>query len=106
MTTKNEAEVEATLQKKGLNAPRLSPEDIDRVIVGETFTTMPSGKCVVCELMLANGFTVRGECATVSIENFDEEVAQRISRDRARQKVWELEGYLLQERLHQKNQIL
>lgn len=96
----NEKSIEAEIQAKGLNAPRLKPEDIDRVIVGETFTTLPSGKVMVCELTLRNGFTVRGEAATVSKVNFDEEIGRKISRENARSKVWELEGYLLQERCH------
>ena len=95
----SEQEIENELQAKGLNAPRLSPADIDAAIVGETFTTLPSGKVMVCELTLRNGFTVRGEAATVSKENFNEEIGQRVSRDSAGNKVWELEGYLLQEKL-------
>lgn len=94
----SEDEIEQSIQAKGLNAPRLTQADIDRVIVNETFTVLPSGKAMVCELTLANGFTVRGESACVSKANFDIEIGQTISRDNARSKVWELEGYLLQER--------
>lgn len=95
----NEQDIENAIQDKGLNAPRLTPESIDSVIVSETFTVLPSGKVMVCELTLRNGFTVRGEAATVSKANFDHEIGQRISRENARNKVWELEGYLLQDRL-------
>ena len=91
--------IEQEIQEKGLNAPRLTPSDIDAAIVGETFTTLPSGKVMVCELTLRNGFTVRGEAATVSKANFNEEIGKKISRENARNKVWELEGYLLQEKL-------
>lgn len=97
----NDQAIEKEIQAKGLNAPRLTPASIDAVIVDETFTTLPSGKVMVCELTLRNGFTVRGEAATVSKANFDEEIGQRISRENARSKVWEMEGYLLQERLCQ-----
>lgn len=95
----DEVQVENAIQEKGLNAPRLKPEDIDAKIVGETYTKLPSGKVMVCELTLANGFTVRGEAAVVSVENFDEEIGKTISRRNARNKIWELEGYLLQEHL-------
>lgn len=94
-----EQDIEKAIQDKGLNAPRLTPESIDSVIVSETFTVLPSGKVMVCELTLRNGFTVRGEAATVSKANFNHEIGQRISRENARSKVWELEGYLLQDRL-------
>ena len=95
----NEQTIEQEIQAKGLTAPRLTPADIDAAIVGETFTKLPSGKVMVCELTLRNGFTVRGEAATVSRENFDQAIGERISRENARNKVWELEGYLLQDRI-------
>jgi len=96
----SEQEIETAIMDKGLNAPRLTPAGIDQVIVNETYTTLPSGKVMVCELTLANGFTVRGDAAVVSKENFDEEIGKRISRANARDKIWELEGYLLQELTH------
>lgn len=95
----SEAALELEIQAKGLNAPRLCPQDIDAAIVSETFTVLPSGRVTVCELTLRNGFTVRGESAVISIENFSAEIGQKVSRDNARNKVWELEGYLLRERL-------
>jgi len=95
----NDNQVEDLIQKKGLNAPRLKPRDIEEVVVGETYTTLPSGKVMVCELTLRNGYTVRGEAATVSRQNFDYEIGKEISRKNAENKIWELEGYLLQERL-------
>ena len=92
----SEQEIEQEIQAKGLNAPRLTPADIDKVIIGETFTVLPSGKAMVCELTLTSGFTVRGESACVSKANFNEEIGQKISREDARNKVWQLEGYRLQ----------
>jgi len=97
----NEQEIERDIQAKGLTAPRLTPTDVDAAIVSESFTVLPSGKVMVCELTLRNGFTVRGEAATVSKENFNVAIGERISRENAREKVWELEGYLLQQRIHQ-----
>lgn len=97
---KDDLSTEAMIQERNLNAPRLSPEKIDAAIVGETYTVLPSGKVMVCELTLRNGFTVRGDAAVVSKANFNEEVGRKVSRENARAKVWELEGYLLQERLY------
>lgn len=92
----SEQEIEKEIQDKGLNAPRLTPADIDAVIVGETYTTMPSGKAMVCELTLRSGFTVRGESVCVSKVNFNEEIGRKIARENARDKIWLLEGYRLQ----------
>ena len=96
----NDQDIEAEIQQKGLNAPRLTPDAIDAVIVGETYTALPSGKVMVCELTLRNGFTVRGDAAVVSPANFNADIGRQISRANARDKVWELEGYLLQQRLY------
>lgn len=95
-----EASIETDIQSRGLVAPRITPERIDAVIVDATYTRLPSGKCMVCELTLVNGFTVRGEASVVSSENFDEKIGKKISHDDARNKVWMLEGYLLQEALY------
>jgi hypothetical protein len=94
-----EKEIENQIQEKKLNAPRLTPESIDSVIVEKTFTTLPSGKCMICEITLKNGFTVRGESSVVSKANFNQEIGERIAFDNARKKIWEIEGYLLQEKV-------
>lgn len=96
-----EQEIEQELKDKGLNAPRLCPEHIDNVIISETYTVLPSGKCMICELTLKNGFTVRGESACVSKANFNKDIGKKISKQNARDKIWQLEGYLLQEKYPQ-----
>ena len=93
-----EEQIEKEIQEKDLNAPRLTPDDIDEKIKGVTYTNLPSGKCVVCEITLMNGYTVRGESACVSPKNFDQEIGNKIAFKNARDKIWQLEGYLLQEK--------
>jgi len=53
-----------------------------------------------CVLVLKNGFTVTGESACASPENFDAEIGRKIARQNAEQKIWALMGYALKERLH------
>lgn len=95
----NEKERELEINKKGLNAPRLTPEMVSDKIISATYTRLPSGKKTICEITLQNGFTVIGEASTVSKENFNQELAEKISFKNAREKVWLLEAYLLQESL-------
>lgn len=45
-------------------------ESINDKIVSETYTLLPSGKVLVCELVLQNGFSVRGEAAVVDKKEF------------------------------------
>ena len=106
----DEQQIEAEIQAKGKIAPRLTPEDIDATISGEYCfrvsdvlkgaPIMPELECLtICVLVLKNGFTVTGESACASPENYDREMGNRIARDNARKKIWPLEGYLLREKL-------
>ncbi len=52
-----------------------------------------------CVLVLRNGFTVTGESACASPENFDAEVGRKIARQNAVQKIWPLMGYELRSQL-------
>lgn len=52
-----------------------------------------------CVLVLRNGFTVTGESACASPENFDAEIGRKIARQNAVAKVWPLMGYELKTRL-------
>ena len=53
-----------------------------------------------CVLVLRNGFTVTGESACVSPENFDAELGRKIARANAVNKMWPLLGFALKEKLH------
>ncbi len=97
-----EQTIERAIQAKGLTAPRLTPAIIDAVIAKETFHVFPGTTLTVCVLTLYNGFTVTGESAAASPENFNEEIGRRIARDNARAKIWALEGYMLKTRLHER----
>lgn len=116
----NEKEIEQEIQDKGLNAPRLTPEYIDNKITACFYFT--AGEAVgvyyskdlpqayktsdaldtltFCVIVLENGFTVTGESACASPENFDAEIGRKIAYENARNKIWQLEGYLLKDKLH------
>ena len=96
----NEQAIESEIQAKNLNAPRLSPDKIDAVIIGEDYYVFPGTTLTVCCLQLRNGFTVTGESASASPENFNVELGRKIARNNARDKIWALEGYLLKEKLN------
>jgi Phage protein (N4 Gp49/phage Sf6 gene 66) family len=57
------------------------------------------GLLTFCVLILRNGFTVTGESACASPENFDAEIGRKIARENAVQKMWSLMGYALKEKL-------
>lgn len=102
----NEQEIEQRIQDEGLNAPRLNPVHIDAQIVSEQFHVFEPSKVTVCLLTLSNGFTTLGYAGVVSPENYHEQIGQDIARKNARDKIWQLEGYLLKARIYEaeKNQ--
>jgi len=95
----DEQKIEQQIQDKGLNAPRLTPDYIDAVIVSEQYHVFDGTTVTVCCLRLRNGYCVTGGSAAASAKNFDEEIGRQIARRNARDKIWALEGYLLRERL-------
>jgi hypothetical protein len=96
----SEQQVEREIRAKGLTAPRITPDALDAKITGEMYHVFPGTTLTVCCLTLENGFTVTGQSAAASPENFDAEIGRTIARADAREKIWPLEGYLLRERLH------
>lgn len=97
--SKDEAQIEAEIQAKGLNAPRLTPDLIDQTIHSEQYHVFPGTTLTVCAMTLRNGYIVTGESAAASPENFNQEIGRKIARENARNKIWGLEGYLLREKL-------
>lgn len=95
----SEESIEKEIQDKNLNAPRLTPELISDAIRGKDFHVFEGSCLTVCCLTLQNGFTVTGESACASPENFDAEIGEKIAFENARNKIWMLEGYLLKQRL-------
>lgn len=112
--------VEQEIQRKGLTAPRVTPADIEANIVSAYYFTAGQGVdgeqrsradaptycyektldlLTFCVLVLRNGFTVTGESACASPENFDAELGRKIARANAVNKVWPLMGYALKDQL-------
>lgn len=89
--------IEKEIQEKGLTAPRVTPEHLENVIVSEQFYVFPNTTFTACLLTLANGYTVMGESACASPENFNAELGRKIARENAKNKIWQLEGYLLKQ---------
>ena len=91
--------IDQMIAEKDLNAPRITLAHIESVIKSEAYFVFPGTQLTVCCLTLRNGFNVTGESACASPENFDEEVGRAYAREHAFEKIWQLEGYLLKEKL-------
>jgi hypothetical protein len=96
----NDQQIEKEIKEKGLTAPRVTPDHIESVIVSEQYHVFDNTTFTACLLKLKNGYTVLGESACASPENFNAELGRKIARENARNKIWQLEGYALKERLN------
>lgn len=118
----NDITTEQAIQSAGANvAPRITPDDIKANIVSEHYFTASEGVwgaasafdrtegndgpaelqlLTFCVLVLRNGFTVTGESACASPENFNAEIGRRVARENAVAKIWPLMGYQLKENLY------
>jgi hypothetical protein len=114
-------QIEQEIQAKGLIAPRVTLADIEAEIASEHYFTdadgarsidavhvdhvIPQdgigdlGQLTLCVLVLRNGFTVTGESARASPENFDAEIGRMIARQNAVAKIWPLLGFRLRDAL-------
>jgi len=97
----SEQNIEQEIQDKGLTATRLTPDLIDSVIDKVEYHVFPDTCLTVCCLTLSNGFNTVGHSACASPENFNKEIGEKISFRNARDQIWQLEGYLLKQRLTQ-----
>lgn len=118
--------IESKIQAKGLTAPRITPANIAAAIACEHYFTAEQGAAMAtadetgeaahpqhpalrlltfCVLILQNGFTVTGESACASPENFDAQIGRDIARQNAVNKIWPLLGYQLKDELHRRAQL-
>ena len=118
----NDQTIEQEIQAKGLTAPRITLADIEANITSTFYFTAAQGAekaardngsyaagspaeglalglLTFCVLVLRNGFTVVGESACASPENFNAEIGRKVARDNAVEKVWPLMYYELRSKL-------
>lgn len=117
--------IEQEIQARGADkAPRITPADVELNVVSEHYFTAAQGAhaawmaeprestsfaaadvngplslLTFCVLILRNGFTVTGESACASPENFNEQIGRKVARDNAINKIWPLMGYELRSKL-------
>ena len=72
---------------------------IKKQIKKTEFTKMGE-KTTICVITLQNDFEVVGTSACVDKNNFNHIIGENLAYDKAIEKIWELEGYWLQCKLH------
>ena len=97
----HEYDIEKQIQAKNLNAPRLTPADIDAQIKYCEYWVVPNTTTTVCAMILQNNFVVTAMSAAASMENFDREIGEKVAYANAHNQIWALEGYLLKQKLYE-----
>lgn len=117
----NDQTTEQAIQAAGADvAPRITPDDIEANIASVHYVmasdAIQHARAVhehkdgwflgatqyltMCVSQLKNGFTVTGESACASPENFNAEIGRRVARENAVAKIWPLMGYQLKQNLY------
>lgn len=79
-------------------------EQIDNLIKnGEIIVNTIFEKCTLVAIKLSNGFILVESSACVDKNNYNEELGKNICIERIKNKLWELEGYKLQNLLMEEN---
>ncbi len=87
-------------------APRVTKEYMESRIaltsfhaIEDSYAPVPvAPTATICNILLDNGYSVRGESACVNKANYNKEIGEKISYDNAFQKLWALFGFLLAEK--------
>ena len=81
-------------------APRVTEDQIKQRIQSTDYFVLPGTTVTICQITLDNGYSVLGESACVSPENFDEAIGRTYAHKNSFRKLWPLFGFLLAEDLH------
>ena len=101
----NDKEIENEIQEKGPTAPRVTLNGMHEKITGSEIVKHISATGQVLRwavLTMENGFAVTGKpSCSVSPENDDAELGEKIALQNAQDEVWALEGYALKQKLYE-----
>lgn len=92
----NDAQLEQAIASRPYD--KVTKEGMEKRIKASNYMVLPDSTVTICNLVLENGFSMRGESACVDPRNFDMEIGRQIAYRDAFSKLWQLEGYLLAER--------
>ena len=82
----------------------VTKENINLIVSQTKFdVTTVFDKCTVVSAKLPNGFVLVEYSACVDKENYDVDLGYEICKKKIINKIWELEGYRLQQKIYKKN---
>ncbi len=81
------------------------PAAVNSQIANEQYHSFPGTNTTICLLKMRNGCTVIGVANCVYDADFDIDIGQASAREDAVRKVFELEAYMLHEKLAQRGEV-
>jgi hypothetical protein len=79
---------------------RLNPDAVKALIHSTTYMRTPSGKTIVCEIMLVSGYSCIGTGRVIDLDNDNEERGKEAALAHAMEEVWSYAAVLMQDRMH------
>lgn len=103
---------EQSLKGTTVNIPETKPQrtavslnDIHAKVKKTTYTVLPDTTTTVCQLHMENGFVILGTSGCVDPAKFNKALGEKYAYEKAIDKAWELEGYLLAEEIFRRKPV-
>jgi hypothetical protein len=84
-----------------IKGDKVDPSEVENAIEAVSYTKLGK-KIMVCHMTLSNGHEVIGMAGVVNPDLFNQEIGEKVSHDKAMDKVWEHLGGLLQNQIAEK----
>lgn len=78
---------------------RLNPEAVKALIASTTYMRTPSGKTIICEIMLTSGYSCIGTGRVIDLDNDNEVRGKEAAHAHAMEEVWSYAAVVMQERM-------
>lgn len=80
---------------------KVTKEALAAKVKASIFIQPATTSTTICLLRMENGAIVTGESHCAHPDNFDKDIGEQVAKRNAVDKAWELEGYLLRERIYE-----
>lgn len=89
------------MAKRNTERNTVTLDQINKILLETKFEYQTVfGKTTIASAKLPNGFVIVESSSCVDPVNYDEKIGRDICREKIIDKLWELEGYMLQDKLH------
>ena len=77
---------------------RVTVSDMERKIKMTVYQRLEGTTTTICQITLQNGWTLIGTSGCVDPKQYNQALGEKYAYEKAFEKLWDLEGYLLRQR--------